>query len=172
MRCIRVRDSLLVCLLFAPIVAWSNVPDWVHTAQSKPAISYPADTKALVMLDESIATVTGPGEMEFSSRRVVRILRPEGRKEGTLKVYLGAADKLLGIHAWTIDQSGREYEIKDKEFIEVSPFRESLYTDIKFRAADAPAPNPGSIIAFEYTVRRHTFVDQMHWFVQEDIPVS
>ncbi len=170
---IRLRDSLLVCVLFGPILAWSSiVPDWVHAALTKPPAAYPADTNAVVLLDDSTATVTGPGEMEFSSRRVVRILRPEGRREGELKVYLGAGDKLLGIHAWSIDQSGREYEVKDKEFIEVSPFQESLYTDIKFRAAEAPASNPGSVIAFEYTVRRHTFVDQMHWFFQEDIPVS
>jgi hypothetical protein len=102
----------------------------------------------------------------------VRILRPEGRKEGDLKVYLGASDKLLGIHAWSVDQSGREYEVKEKEFVEISPIPEELYTDIKYRAAQAPASNPGSVIAFEYAVRRHTFMDQAHWFFQEDIPVS
>src|SRR5664279_6210119 len=98
MRRISLRDSLVICFLFCPILAWSSsVPDWVHTAQAKLPMSFPADTKAVVLLDESTANVTAPGEMEFSSRRVVRILRPEGRREGTFKVYLGAGDKVLGL---------------------------------------------------------------------------
>jgi transglutaminase-like putative cysteine protease len=167
------RPEILACVLFAPLLAWSSItPDWMRAAATKPQGSYPPDTHAVVLLDDATANVTGVGEMEFSLRRVVRILRPEGRNEGKLSVYLSAGDKVLAIHAWTIDRDGREYEVKDKEFIEVSPFHEVLYTDIKYRATEAPAPNPGAVIAFEYTVRRHTFADQTHWFFQEDIPVS
>lgn len=173
MQHIRPHSWLLAGLLLVPLaVSSSIVPDWVHAAAAKPPGKYPSDTHAVVLLDESTANITAPAEMEFSHRRVVRILRPEGRNEGKLSVYLNAGDKLQGIHAWTLDREGREYEVKDKEFIEVSPFHEVLYTDIKYRATEAPAPNPGSVIAFEYTVRRHTFVDQTHWFFQEDIPVS
>lgn len=168
-----IRRFSPIVLLFAPLLAWSSiVPDWARAAAAKPPGKYPSDTNAVVLLDDTTANITAPGEMEFSSRRVVRILRPEGRKEGKFSVYLNAGDKLQGIHAWAIDKDGREYEVKDKEFIEISPFGEALYTDIKRRAADAPAPNPGSVIAFEYAVRRHTLVDQTHWFFQEDIPVS
>ena len=170
---IKTRSLLLACGVFVPLLTCSaTAPDWVRAAAAKPQGTYPPDTHAVVLLNDETANVTGPSEMEFSSRRVVRILRPEGRNEGKLSVYLSAADKVLAIHAWTIDRDGREYEVKDKEFIEVSPFHEVLYTDIKYRATEAPAPNPGSVIAFEYTVRRHTFVDQTHWFFQEDIPVS
>jgi hypothetical protein len=167
------RLWILAVVLFWPLTVWCLiVPDWVRQVAAKSPGTYPADTKAVVLLNDATANVTAPGEMEFSLRRVVRVLRPEGRDEGKLLVYLGSGDKVLGIHAWTVDHDGREYEIKDKEFIEVSPFQEALYTDIKYRAAEAAAPNPGSVIAFEYTVRRHTWMDQMHWFFQEDIPVA
>ena len=167
------RSILALLLVVAPVfAAASTTPDWMRAAASSPVHAYPPDTNAVVLLDESTANITAPGEVEFSSRRLVRILRPEGRKEGQLRVYLGASDKLQGVHAWTIDQSGREYEVKDKEFIEVSPFHEALYTDLKYRSTEAPAANPGSVIGFEYTVKRHTFVDQTHWFFQEDIPVK
>jgi transglutaminase-like putative cysteine protease len=163
----------LAGVLLSPLAGWCSIaPDWMRQVAAKPPGSYPSDTKAVVLVEDATANVTGPGEMEFSLRRVVRILRPEGRQEGKLSVYLGSGDKLLGVHAWTIDRDGREYEIKDKEFIEVSPFSEALYTDIKYRAAEAPAANPGSVIAFEYTVRRRTWMDQLHWFFQEDIPVA
>jgi len=167
------QSWLLALVLLSPLTTWCSIaPDWMRQAAAKPSSRYPAETNAVVLLNDATANVKAPGEMEFSLRRVVRILRPEGRKEGKLSVYLGAGDKLLAIHAWTIDRDGREYEIKDKEFIEVSPFSEALYTDIKLRSADAAAANSGSAIAFEYTVRQHTWMDQLHWFFQEDIPVA
>jgi hypothetical protein len=163
----------LLALTIAPHVASASIaPDWMRAAAAAPTPVVPSDTNAVVLLSDATATVTGPGEMEFTERRVVRILRPEGRKEGNLRVYLNANDKIQGVHAWTIDQSGREYEVKDKEFMEVSPFRDALYSDNKYRTTEAPAANPGSVIGFEYTVKRHTFVDQTHWFFQEDIPVK
>ncbi len=85
---------------------------------------------------------------------------------------VGPGDKVQSIHAWTIDSSGIQYEVKDKEFLEVSPYQDALYTDIRYRAVEAPAGNPGSVIGWEYTVRRHIWMDQWHWFVQEDIPVD
>lgn len=167
-----------LCCIFAVLIlvpgfsSATITPDWMRAAAAGPPPQVPPDAHAVVLLSDATAVVTGPGEMEFSERRVVKILRPEGRNEGKLRVYLGPHDKAQNVHAWTIDQSGREYEVKDKEFIEVSPFHDALYTDIKYRATEAPAANPGSVIGFEYTVKRHTFVDQTHWFFQEDIPVK
>ena len=163
----------VLAVTMAPLVASASIaPDWMRAVATAPTPAVPSDANAVVLLNDATATVTGPGEMVFIERRVVRILRPEGRKEGSLRVYLNANDKIQGVHAWTIDQSGREYEVKGKEFMEVSPFRDALYSDNKYRATEAPAANPGSVIGFEYTVKRHTFVDQTHWFFQEDIPVK
>ena len=87
------RQSWLLALaLLSPLTAWCSVaPDWMRQAAAKPPGTYPPDTNAVVLLDDATANVTAPGEMEFSLRRVVRILRPEGRKEGKLSVYLGEA---------------------------------------------------------------------------------
>ena len=102
----------------------------------------------------------------------MRILRPQGHDESKLYVSVGPGDKVQSIHAWTIDSSGIQYEVKDKEFLEFSPYQDALYTDIRYRAVEAPAGNPGSVIGVQYTVRRHIWTDQWHWFVQEDIPVD
>jgi len=149
-----------------------SAPDWLHQAAAKPPAKYAAETNAVVLLDDVTLTVTGPGQADETRRRIVRILRPQGRDESKLHVYVGPGDKVQGIHAWTIDSGGVQYEVKDKEFIEVSPYQEALYSDVRYRAVDAPAGNPGSVIGWEYTIRRHIWMDQWHWFVQEDIPVE
>ena len=165
--------AVFVLACWAPLPASSpSAPDWLHQAASKPLGKYPPEANAVVLLDDVTLTVTGPGQAEETRRRIVRILRPQGRDEAKLHVYLGLGDKVQAIHAWTIDSSGVQYEVKDKEFVEVSPYQEALYSDVRYRAVEAPAGNPGSVIGWEYTVRRHIWMDQWHWFVQEDIPVD
>jgi hypothetical protein len=101
----------------------------------------------------------------------VKILRPEGRSEGDLLVDLGHGEKLNSIHAWTIDAASREYELTTKDFIEKSFLTFELYSDIKTLAATAPAAEPGSVIAFEFEIRRHAYVNQINQFFQESNPV-
>ena len=149
-----------------------TAPDWLHQAAAKATGKYAPDTNAVVLLDDVALTVTGPGQADETRRRIVRILRPQGHDESKLYVSVGPGDKVQSIHAWTIDSSGIQYEVKDKEFLEFSPYQDALYTDIRYRAVEAPAGNPGSVIGWEYTVRRHIWMDQWHWFVQEDIPVD
>ncbi len=150
----------------------ANVPDWMRQAAAQPLGTYPPETKAVVLLDQTDYTVTAPGDYVEHSRWVVKILRPEGRKEGDLNVDLGQKEKLNYIHAWTIDRSGRDYEVKEKDFAERSFPSFILYSDIRFFTAKAPAADPGSIIALEWEVRRHSWVNQINQFFQETNPLS
>ncbi len=172
----RTSFALLVVVAIAgssPLLGGSpSAPDWLHQAASKAPGKYAPETNAVVLLDDLTLNVTGPGQAEETHRRIVRILRPQGHDQAKLYVNVGPGDKVQAIHAWTIDGSGVQYEVKDKEFLEVSPYQEALYTDIRYRAVEAPAGNPGSVIGWEYTIRRHLWMDQWHWFVQEDIPVD
>jgi len=153
--------------------AWAvSVPDWIRQASSQTLPGYPADTNAVVLFAEEDDSVTSPGEYVEHFRRVVKILRPDGRNEGALWVYLGHGEKLLSLHAWSIDKTGREYELKEKDFQETSPYdNEIFYDDVRYRTVKAPSPEPGSVIALEYEIRRHAWHNQLHWILQEDIPV-
>jgi Domain of Unknown Function with PDB structure (DUF3857)/Transglutaminase-like superfamily len=148
-----------------------SVPDWVRQAAAIPLKTYPPETKAVVLLDQTDYTVTAPGEYLEHSRWVVKILRPEGRDEGDLAVDLSKGEKLNSIHAWTMESAGHEYELKNKDFVEKSFASFELYSDIHFLTAKAPAADPGSVIAFEYEVRRHSYVNQINQFFQEPNPV-
>jgi len=118
-----------ITLLLAIVLGWNsrslagtNVPDWVRQAASQTMGTYSPETKAVVLLDQTDYTVIAAGEFIEHSRNVVKILRPDGRESQELEVPLGSRDKLQSIHAWTIDKNGREYEVKDKEFIEESDY--------------------------------------------------
>ena len=152
-------------------VADVSVPDWVRQAASQTLPSYAPDTNAVVLLADESDTVTSPGEYIEHSRRVVKILRPDGRNEGNLSLYLRQKEKLQFLHAWSIDKTGREFEIKEKDFTEANPYGEDFYDDYHLRTAKAAVPEPGSVIALEYEVRRHGWNNQLHWLLQEDIPV-
>ncbi len=162
----------LGAVLCAARPAVASAPDWVQQAAAKPPGQYPADTNAVVLLDEESVTVTGPGEAEVLYRRVVRILRPQGREEAHFGTYLSSGEKIQSLHAWSIDNSGHQYEIKEKEFADQSPFYGEMYSDIHYRFAEAPAGNPGSVVAFEYSVKRKLWMDQWSWFFQENVPVD
>jgi transglutaminase-like putative cysteine protease len=149
-----------------------SIPDWVRQAASQTIPKYEPDTNAVVLLEQTDFTVTASGEYVEHCRHLVKILRREGREESDLAVYLGRKEKLVSIHAWTIDAAGREYELKDKDFPELGAYNNyDLYNDIRFRRAAAPAADPGSVIAFEYEVKRHAWLNELKWLYQDDIPV-
>lgn len=143
----------------------------MRQAASQPLGTYPAGTEAVVLLDKTDYTVTGPGEYTEHLRWVAKILRPEGRSLGHLVVDLSQGEKLNSIHAWTLDSSLHQYELKPKDFTELSISSDELYSDIKSRTAEAPAPDPGSIIAFEFEVRRHSVINQINRFLEQPNPL-
>src|ERR1700704_265129 len=107
-KAIRALRSFCIALILTrctPALALS-VSDWVHQAAGQTLPTYPADTNAVVLLAEEDDTVTSPSEYIEHFRRAVKILRPDGRGEGALLVYLGHGEKLLSLHAWCIDKTG------------------------------------------------------------------
>ena len=170
-----IRSLALAALAFAAITftpaAHAAVPDWVRQAADKPLGTLDPEINAVVLLDEVKYTIPGGDDILEHYRRVVKIVRKEGRKEGELSVWIGQQSKVLSLHAWSIDKSGREYELKDKDFAERTPYSYVLYDDVRLRTAQAPAADPGSVIAFESEVRRKVWIKELNWFFQEENPV-
>lgn len=166
--------TVLLFLAFVPSFALAgvNIPDWVRQAAAQKLGTYPADTDAVVLLDQTDYTVTGPGDFIEHSRHILKVLRPTGRHDREIGVDLGGKDKLQSIHAWTIDNAGREYEIKQKDFTETADYPTwMLYADDRSMVAKPAAPLPGSVIALEYEVRRHEWINELGWIFQDRIPV-
>ena len=150
-----------------------SVPDWVRTAAAQTIPLYPADTNAVVLLDDTTYRVDPDGRAVEHCRRVVKILRPQGRDEGIIHVNFDKDTKILSMNVWGIGPDGHEYAMKDKDFVDAGfPGMEGAFefADVKFRVARAPGNDPGGVIAYEYEQRERPYVTEKTWFFQEDIP--
>ncbi len=172
----RVSRSLFAALLLAttPLAASTPVtlPDWMQQAMTQPKGTYSEEVHAVVLLSERSVSVISGEEYVDHERRVVRILRPKGRSEGTFGVSIQEGQKITNLHAWCQDSSGHNFELKQKEFAELNLSREELYNDDRTFEGKPSGVEVGSICAFEAEVVRHVFRPEIHWLPQEDIPVA
>jgi hypothetical protein len=165
------RGLFATIVLSSSMFAGVSIPDWVRQAAQE-KVDVPADAKAVVLLDHEEIAVRENGETVTRYRRVVKILRPQGRDYAIPIVGIDHEQKLLSLHAWSISAKGEEYELKDKDFLEHGDFGEDLYSDIRVKAANPPAADPGAVIAFEFERRDRPYMFEHDWTFQEEIPVK
>ena len=154
-------------------VAGGDAPQWMHAQAAAALPSYDDKTDAVLLYSETNVTVISTEKMRTTVREAYKILRPDGRRYGTVHVYLNPQRKIKSLHGWCIPAQGRDYEIKDKDAIEVAPDLDGgeLINDVKFRVLRIPAPDPGNIIGYEYEVEEQPFFLQSEWEFQELNPV-
>jgi hypothetical protein len=163
---------LLICLAVAPAFASKpdSVPDWVRTAAQQKLPEYSSETNAVVLLEDTTYTVAPDGTAIEHHRHVIKILRPQGRREGIVGVSFDKDTKILSLHVWSIGPDGHEYEVKDKEMTEHGYGDGHLFEDDKVRVATPPGRDPGGVVAYEYEQRCHPYLTEKTWFFQGHLP--
>jgi predicted transglutaminase-like cysteine proteinase len=159
-------------LAFVPC-ATADAPQWMHAHANVTLPNYDDKTNAVLLYSETNVTVISQDKIRTTVREAYKILRPEGRRYGTVHVPFNPGRKIKSLHGWCIPAQGKDYEVKDKDAIEVSIDTEGgeLVTDVKFKAIEIPAPDPGNIIGYEYEVEERPFFLQDIWEFQEINPV-
>jgi hypothetical protein len=166
--------SLFALLMLAPrAFAWGGTPDWVKAAARMQLPAYPADTPGVVLVDETTTTIRGAGEIGILHRRALKILSTEGRELGYAAVPFNSLVQLVSFHAWSITAKGDEWEVKEREAMEVGQGGDSaLYADDKAKVIRIPGAEPGTVVAFEYETREPApQALQDAWSFQRDLPV-
>ena len=150
----------------------NSVPDWVKAAAQGAPASFPGTPRVAVLLDETTYTVGTNGQAVEHVRRVVKILRPQGRDEATPFVRFDKESKVQSLHVWSIDPAGHEYGLKDSDILEVGePSGDGeLYSDNKAKVANPPGMDPGGVVAYEYERRERPYLAETSWFFQDDEP--
>jgi hypothetical protein len=147
------------------------VPDWVSIAAAQTIPAYPPETRAVMLLDNDTYTVAADGRAVEHVRRVVKILRPQGRDQSMIRVPFDNETKILSMNVWSIGADGHQYQMKSSEFSDIGyPDWGIAYQDDKVRVAQAPGGDPGAVIAYEYEQRTRPFLTEKTWFFQDDIP--
>ncbi len=146
-------------------------PDWVLTAAHASTPDYPKTTMAVVLDDEETLTVEPDGKATLLKRRVIRILRPQGRNFANVFVPIDRDRKLHALHVWSIAVDGHPYTLRDNEIAEVGDNEYGmLYVDLHAKAAHAPAADPGAVVAYEYERTMRPYVQEYSWDFQDSIP--
>lgn len=163
---------LLLAIPLCAVASNDNVPDWVMQAAHAPLPTYPATTRAVVLLDEEVLTVQPDGTATKHVRRAFKIVRPQGRECARAEVWSDVDEKLNYLHAWSIGPDGRQYAARDKDFAEVGADESGmLYIAVKARVLHPPAADPGAVIAYEYEQKQRPYINEDEGYFQEDIPV-
>jgi hypothetical protein len=119
-------------------------------------------------------TVLSSDKIKKVVREAYKILRPSGREYGIVAVSFNSHEKITSLHGWCIPAQGKDYEVKDKEAMEVSlPKIEGseLISDVKDKLLRIPAPDPGNIVGYEYETEEQPLVLQDCWHFQGESPV-
>lgn len=167
---------LAICTLAASQPAsCGDAPQWMHALVNVPVPSHDEKTDAVLLYSEDTLIVQGNGKIKNTKRRVYKILRPGGKRFGTVRADFDSETKINSIHGWCIPAQGKDYEIKDKDAIETALFGVQdgeLVSDLKTKLLTIPAADPGNIVGYEIDQEVRPYVLQDVWEFQEvNVPV-
>ena len=161
---------LATALLVGPPLVSADAPEWLRAAARATLPQYPPETNAVLIHDEQITTVKDNGEVKTVLRQAFRILRPEGRGYGGVRIGFDSETKLTYLKAWCIPAQGKEYEVKEKDAVELALY-DDLYSDNKEKALTIPAADPGNVVGYEVERKARPNILQDRWRFNGTIPV-
>jgi len=166
--------SIGLCLLTAPRLAQAgDAPSWMHAVASAPLPAHDDKTDAVLLYSDQAIIVQSVDKIKTHVRLVYKILRPSGRDYGMAAVSFNPHRKITGLRGWCIPVQGKDYEVKDKEAVDVALPKiagSELISDVKEKRLQIPAPDPGSVVGYEYEEDEQPMVLQDVWMFQREIP--
>jgi hypothetical protein len=150
-----------------------DAPAWMHAAASAPLPAHDEKTDAVLLYSEQAVNVLSVDKIKTHVRTVYKILRPSGRDYGVAAVSFNSHRKINGLRGWCIPAQGKDYEVKDKEAVEIALPKiagSELISDVKEKLLQIPAPDPGSIVGYEYEEDEQPMVLQDVWVFQHEVP--
>jgi hypothetical protein len=145
----------------------------MRAAANAPLPAHDEKTDAVLLYSETNVTVESADKIKEVQRVAYKILRPSGREYGFAIVPFNSHSKITSFHGWCIQAQGKDYEVKDKDGLEISlPKIEGsdLIQDVKVKVLNIPAPDPGNIVGYEYEKEERPFALQDSWDFQREIP--
>jgi hypothetical protein len=180
---VRTAGSLRIIAIVALIAGFCSVvasgaragdaPAWMHAAAVAPLPPHDEKTNAVTIYSEDVTIVLSEQKVKTIERRAYKILRPGGKDYGIAEAEFDSNSKINGMRAWCIPAQGKDYEIKDKEAVDVSPSgieSMELATDAKYRLLKIPASEPGNIVGYEIEKEERPYILQDWWTFQHRIP--
>ncbi|HET7873092.1 MAG TPA: DUF3857 domain-containing protein, partial [Terriglobales bacterium] len=163
----------LAILVIGPLPAAAGVPDWLRFAAQQAPKKYADDVNSVVLLSETETTVKDNGDTVTRVREVVRVLRPDGRKEAFQAVPFSDETRLNYMKGWSISAQGQDYEAKKDDVLEVAGGEGyEVYSDTKFKVMRIPGVDVGTVVGVEWEYKRNPYTFEDQWEFQGRRPVE
>jgi len=121
-----------------------DAPQWMHALVNAPLPAHDEKTDAVLLYSETNVNVISADKIKTVVRRAYKILRPDGREYGTaFASFRSPGQKISGMRGWCIPAQGKDYEVKDKEAMDVSVpgiQGSELIDDLRVRLLRIPHP--------------------------------
>jgi hypothetical protein len=161
---------LLASLFVLPHRLWAgDAPAWMRAVANAPLPVHDEKTDAILLYSERNLTVLSADKTKLTVRAVYKILRPDGREFGEVVAPFNPHSKVASMHGWCIPAEGKDYEVKDKEAVEIAvpqvEFSE-LVTDVRYKVLRIPAADPGNVVGYEYEIEEQPLVLEDVWDFQ------
>jgi len=161
----------LICVL--SLSASASVPEWLRSAAQQPVKKYADDVNAVTLLNETETTVKDTGETVTRVRKVIKVLRPDGREKAFVGVPFDDETRLNYFKGWSISARGQEYEAKKDDVAELGAGEGyEVYSDEKAKVMRIPGVDVGTIVGVEYEQKRHPYTFEDQWFFQREDPLE
>ena len=164
--------ALMVCACSA---AWSRddaAPQWALDAAK---IATPANVgaaAAVLLSDDYLITVDAGNHAIERERFAIRILQPQGRKYARCDAEYDNDEKLNYFRAWTIAADGKQFQARDRDFIDVGAYAAPIEQfSERFRSLNPPAADPGAVVTCEIERHLRPYIHAEIWQLQYTIPV-
>ena len=162
------------CAVVSQRAAAGDAPSWMHAQVNAPVPAHDDKTDAVLLYSETVLTVQPNGKIKRMEREAYKILRPDGKGRGMVRVSFDSESRITGMHAWCIPAQGKDYEVKDKEAVETALLgveNGELMSDIRTKLLQIPAAEPGNIVGYEVEQEERPYVMADEWEFQETAPV-
>lgn len=168
--------AIALCwLALGPVQALaSDPPDWMRSLPGAPVPAHEDKDDAVILYSETVLTVEPSGKLKRIERTAYKILRPDGARLGVVSADFDEQRPVTDIHAWSIPPSGKYFEAKNRDAVEMSLSGvdgAELISDLHVKALRVPA-TPGSIVGFEVATNERPYLMNEEWILQERFAVA
>ncbi len=173
-------QRVLVALVFSAAAIPSSagiftknqpVPDWAIEANKTHTPDYAKDAPSVLLYEEFVETVDANGRAVERHRKVLRILKPQGRKQ-VCDVSYDVDEKINYFRAWTIGADEHQYMAQDTDFAEVGDTSIPIMLSTeKMRVGIPPAIDVGATLVCESEELLKPYFREKLWEIQDSAPI-
>src|SRR5579871_6775655 len=167
------RNRAIAAFIFASALwAADDVPAWLKDLTSVTLPQYGPKVNTVVLLDEEHTSIAETGRLTTVTRTAVKILNRAGSGVSFFEQYDTSGDKVRDFRAWMISPSGKVKKYAKDEIVDLACAENDVYNECRRRlVAGKRDAEPGAVFAYESTVERQSFSNQLMFNFQDSSPV-